>query len=116
MLQISPEQLESLDERAEERFVARCCAFLRSNAAPEVARANDEQLAAFVRDSTIVAGRHGVTSERGVMKWCLLRLVAGGNFQDSPEVRAFFAQVQEGEHAVRMLLDRLGNLTTARGK
>lgn len=108
MLHLSKEQLQSLDTEAERHFVDRGCAFLRSHATAEVSRADDDQLARFVRESRDVAGSHGVTSERGIMKWCLLRLIAGSSFQDKPEIRAFLAEQQQGEHAVRMLLDRLG--------
>src|SRR5687767_12041288 len=94
------------DADTDARFLARAAAFLRKHAGTDTADLDDDQLAAFVGESRVLAARHGVTTERGIVTWALLRIVAGQDFHQIPQVSALFA-AGAGDRALQLLLERV---------
>jgi hypothetical protein len=109
-MRIRHSQITTLDLAAEKHFVLRVCSWLRKHATHDVERFNDTQLEAFVNESQAIASHHRVTSERGIVKWALLRIIAGPNFHDLPDVHRLFVEEKDGERALELLCDRMGTL------
>lgn len=114
MLTISAGQVALFEAQAQGYFISRASAALRVHAASDVIRFDDAQLEAFVDDSAGIAAQHGVTSEQGIVKWALLRIIAGERFHELAEVRQVFAEDQNGERMMALLYERLATLEQRR--
>ncbi len=114
MLKISAEQGAIFDAQVEADFIHHACRLLRVHAQDDLVHLDDAGLAQFVRDSRTLAAQFGVTGEQGILKWALIRILAGYNFHEIPEVEAFFSRERDADHAVKLLYDRLARLEQQR--
>jgi hypothetical protein len=105
---ITRSQITRLEKEASERFAVRVCNWLRTHVNHEVAHLSESELKAFVEESRTNAARHRIVSERGIVKWALLRLIAGPDFHELPELRELLCVESNSEAMLALVCDRLG--------
>lgn len=107
MVIISQRQLDQLDAVMEQRFLDRLTVFL-SRRLPESAGPG---LAERLRDSRRRAGRYGIDSPQALAQFACLDLLAGPDFDEIPDVRAYLSMTDIlPEERLRALLDVLEDL------
>lgn len=114
MLTITDGQRALFDKAAASDFVTRACAFLRRHAGSDVADLSGAELDSLVETSMETAASFGVSTERGMMKWILLRIVAGPSFHVLPEVEALLRRAARPEPVLHSLVARIGALEARR--
>jgi hypothetical protein len=107
MLAIGTATLAAFDAQSDTRFIAQACRFLRKVAGADLAQLNDAELREFIIDSRRQASRFNVVSERGIIRWVVLRISAGADFASVPAVQTLFSNEASGERALAALWDQV---------
>lgn len=97
MLTIRPEQLAVFERAARRSFVLRAAAYLRRDS--RSAALDDHALEAFIEEGIERAARHGIRSERQIVRYLELLARRGPQFDaelTADEVRALVAQPRRG--------------------
>jgi hypothetical protein len=106
MIQLSPDQFESLHQAREEDFKRRLAAFLREAFGQELCAVDDMQLAAMCESVISDAQELGITRPTPVAQLACLQIGSAGGVMKQPEVRAYLADQGVDEEArVQLLLD-----------
>ncbi|MEI6558261.1 MAG: hypothetical protein WCO00_07610 [Rhodospirillaceae bacterium] len=80
-------QEDVLNNEATKSFVLRACQFLRKLAHDDIGAMDDGQLHDYVRTALTKAIRFGASSERGIIMWICLQIMAGLDFYEKEHMR-----------------------------
>lgn len=108
---IPNDQMSRLNEAAFQDFSRRLISFLRRELPAQTAELDDAALAKRITDCKARAARHGILSEAGISQFVCLTFAAP-EFDNLPEVKAFFADPSQGmepEEKLSLLVDELAN-------
>jgi hypothetical protein len=107
MLNITQPQMDELDAHALEAFFERTFHFLRRIAFEDTRAKSDSDLHNFIKLGYDSARTHGVVTERGIIMWICLNIMAGNTFHKVPEVTRLLADSGDAELALNQLYERL---------
>jgi hypothetical protein len=91
MFPIRPQVLAALTKRAERNVDDLIAGFLREELPERTEPIEQPRLLAWIGRMRDRAATHGVVTERGLMKWMLLAVFLGQEFDERPEFRAVLA-------------------------
>ncbi len=107
MVILSQRQLDQLDTVMEQRFLDQLSAFLKQR----LPDATGPELMKRLQDCCQRARRYGIHSPRALAQFACLSLLAGPDFDEIPEVRAYLSMTDiRPEERLRALVDVLEDL------
>ena len=110
-MRLGKEQLAAMDEMARESFHKRLIAFLRKEIPEETVSMDDAALRQRIAYSEQRAALHGINSEAGIAQFVCLTFLAGLEFDEIPDVKAFLETPNEemtSEDKLDQLVEELG--------
>lgn len=110
MFTLRAKQLEILSSTLFEDFFDRAMRFLRANCGAHLSRVTERELTELIRKRHMTALSFGVHTERGVMMWIVLTILAGERFHELPAVAAALATRDRADWIIQQLFDRLSLL------
>jgi len=94
-MRLGKEQLAAMDSAARENFRKRLIAFLREELPDETASMDDTALRQRIVYSEQRAAPYGIESEAGIAQFVCLTFLAGPEFDEIPDVKAFLETPDE---------------------
>ena len=120
-MQISSLQMRQLAQHADQHFVARLCAFVRTQCAtpdaldPRLVPADDEALRRQIREHLARARGYGLDSEQSLAGFVVVAFAYSPHFDEMPQARTL---LQDGsldpEERMRRIFDALVRAEQAR--
>jgi hypothetical protein len=89
MLRLHPGQMAALDDAAKASFRGRVAAYLRRNLPEHTRGLTDVELDTRIQIWQARAARYGVTTERGIAKWCFLSMATTETFDETPAINEY---------------------------
>lgn len=110
---ISMEELKMIDLSPRVDFHYRLIQFLHEELRDVVVNMDDIALLERIRESERRGARYGVESEAAVSQWVCLTFLAGPDFDDMPEVRAYLKEPEPSpdekmEELIKNIEEELG--------
>lgn len=93
MLTIRDAQLAALGDVPREEFRQRLAMFLSTTFPEHVGRLADSDYKRFLAEAEKRANHHGVLTQRGMVQWVAIALLAGLEFDEMPAVAAVMSDI-----------------------
>ena len=105
-MRVRSEQLNSLAQAAEIEYRDELCRFLRAELPDATAHFIGAELESFIEAADARAKRFGITSPIPFAQFVCLCLTSGLEFSSDPDVEAYLASPDQGQHQkVQALVD-----------